>query len=285
MLDREYSLDIGENSCSVITATNKITESLPFYSFCTGHYYANKGYYTINRILEGFLLIYTVAGRGLFEINGRPVPLEAGSIVLVNCMQTPHQYRSDDEAWESYFLRFGGAGCPAYFDVICGEEPFAIVQMNLSGQTGKQFEDIISLSMDYSPVASLQICRAITEILTGMAAASNSGKKINPAMQNVIRQADWYISKNYGRKITVDEIGQFVHVSPFHLIKIFKKYTGYSLHEYLNIYRISRSVDMLCGTDLRVQEIADAVGFGSVNSFIRSFKKIKGIPPAKFRNR
>jgi AraC-like DNA-binding protein len=144
---------------------------------------------------------------------------------------------------------------------------------------------IIDRSMAYSPVASMEICLAITGLLTGMAKSACADTPPGTGAQKLIREADAFIHLNYQHNISVEDMGRFLHLSPYHLIRIFKKYTGYSPHEYLNIVRINRAADLLCESDLRVHEVAEKVGFGSVNSFIRNFKKQKGVPPAKFRER
>jgi AraC-like DNA-binding protein len=59
-----------------------------------------------------------------------------------------------------------------------------------------------------------------------------------------------------------------------------------SFSEFVNRYRIKEATDLLkseCGKNLSIAEIGMQTGFGSLNSFIRTFKQMEGMPPGKFR--
>ena len=54
--------------------------------------------------------------------------------------------------------------------------------------------------------------------------------------------------------------------------------------EYLNRYRISKSLDLLRSTDLSVTEIALSAGFGSASYYAETFRQHLGKSPREFRN-
>ena len=41
--------------------------------------------------------------------------------------------------------------------------------------------------------------------------------------------------------------------------------------------------NLLCASGIRLEELTEKLGYGSVSSFIRSFKKIVGMTPGKYR--
>jgi AraC-like DNA-binding protein len=47
--------------------------------------------------------------------------------------------------------------------------------------------------------------------------------------------------------------------------------------------RIHRACGLLNGSDLGITEIADQCGFTSVYAFSRTFRKVVGKPPTRFR--
>ena len=53
--------------------------------------------------------------------------------------------------------------------------------------------------------------------------------------------------------------------------------------EYLTLYRIEKASRKLINTDSSVTSIAFSCGFNDLSYFIKTFKKVKGITPAKFR--
>lgn len=52
---------------------------------------------------------------------------------------------------------------------------------------------------------------------------------------------------------------------------------------YLNRYRLTKSADLLRGTQLPVTKIALAVGFNNASYFAESFRKWTGKSPREFR--
>jgi AraC-like DNA-binding protein len=92
-----------------------------------------------------------------------------------------------------------------------------------------------------------------------------------------------YITENYNRNITVDEISCNAHLSKYYFIKIFRSFTGSSPYEYLINYRISIAKKELLNSSRKINEIAQITGFNDVNNFIRCFKQIVGTTPLEFR--
>ncbi len=69
-------------------------------------------------------------------------------------------------------------------------------------------------------------------------------------------------------------------MSRFNLIKAFKHAFGVSPYRYLNQVRVDHARHMLALTDQPMHMIAAAVGFGSVSSLTRAFKRFAGASPA-----
>lgn len=77
-----------------------------------------------------------------------------------------------------------------------------------------------------------------------------------------------YIERNYAEKITVAEAARLASLSPYHFCRVFKKATGRSFVEYVNLYRI---------------RIAEKAGFCTVNYFAELFKRYRGCTPSQYR--
>ncbi|MBO0996034.1 AraC family transcriptional regulator [Bacillus sp. SD088] len=92
-----------------------------------------------------------------------------------------------------------------------------------------------------------------------------------------------YLRENFYESISVEEAAKMVNLSPNHFCKVFKKVTGKTLIEYLNILRVYEAEKMLAETDWSIMEIAEKVGYESVTYFGRVFKQVKGMPPSAKR--
>lgn len=62
-----------------------------------------------------------------------------------------------------------------------------------------------------------------------------------------------------------------------------KQVTGMGVNDYINRARIERSVELLLGTDLNINEISYEVGFSYPRYFSTSFKNMKGMTPTRFK--
>lgn len=92
-----------------------------------------------------------------------------------------------------------------------------------------------------------------------------------------------YISLNYKNKVTLQEIADFTGYSKNYICAYFKKYSGFSIIEYLNGYRVKKSQEYLKTTDMSVTEISLECGFESITHFGRTFKLISGCSPLQYR--
>jgi len=64
---------------------------------------------------------------------------------------------------------------------------------------------------------------------------------------------------------------------------VFKKSTGMTLNDYINLMRLSYAQALLMRDEENVLTIAMASGFGSLSAFNKSFRKIAGMSPSDFR--
>lgn len=102
---------------------------------------------------------------------------------------------------------------------------------------------------------------------------------------DVIHKAMQYIRKNYTDKVTLDDTAWEVGLSPSYFSRVFKEETGSSFNSYLNKLRVEKSKTLLVTTELRLIDIAVAVGFEDQSYYTKVFKKQTGVSPNKFREK
>lgn len=99
----------------------------------------------------------------------------------------------------------------------------------------------------------------------------------------ITKKAIQYISKNYARTLTLDEVASHVNLNSAYFSSLFKQLTGSSFKEYLNMVRIEESKRLLANTNYSIIEIALAVGFDDQSYFSKIFKKHTGLTPKQYR--
>lgn len=93
-----------------------------------------------------------------------------------------------------------------------------------------------------------------------------------------------FIEKNYHRKLTLKELSDFSNMTPVSFNRFIKRHTGKTFVEYLNDVRIGNACRRLIEEDDNISGIAYDCGFNSIANFNRTFKRIKGSTPTKFRS-
>lgn len=124
-----------------------------------------------------------------------------------------------------------------------------------------------------------------TELLVYLIANYSNQIKSSPpesSIESFTEKARSYIYENYQQDFTLEDIARYVNISPYHLIRQFKKRFGLSPFQYLRNLRIEKAKQMLSG-EVSITQIAHDVGFFDHSHFLRNFKKIEGTQPSTFR--
>ena len=98
-----------------------------------------------------------------------------------------------------------------------------------------------------------------------------------------LRDAVLYIEGYYGDSITLSDISTNAGINHTTLTALMKEELGCTAIEYLMQYRITIAKKQLSFTDVPIKDIANMVGFKTVQHFSRIFKQHTGTSPAEFR--
>jgi len=83
--------------------------------------------------------------------------------------------------------------------------------------------------------------------------------------------------------VTYGALAEVAGMRPDTLRKGFRRNMGVSLKSYLLSDLMQKALDLLIGTDLRVREISERLGFDDVCYFEHAFTRIVGMPPLRYR--
>ena len=100
-----------------------------------------------------------------------------------------------------------------------------------------------------------------------------------------VAEAVRFLQENYSRDVSLNDIADAVHLSPFHVARLFKQALGVSPHQYLIQIRVNSARSLLeAGSGERsLAEIAGAVGFADQSHLTRHFKRLLGVTPKQLR--
>lgn len=116
-------------------------------------------------------------------------------------------------------------------------------------------------------------------LLCSKYAEERDGTEYHPPDSKRIKSVIRYIKKHISSPLTLDDIAAVVGVSKFHLSREFKKYTGYTIFEHINMMRCKES-KRLIKEGMSVSAAALSCGFENMSYFTKTYKKYMGALPS-----
>ena len=145
---------------------------------------------------------------------------------------------------------------------------------------------IRDLFAEKAPGFELLVKARLLEIWHALAARSIPASSPKPGEDRAahhIKPVLAYLQKNYRRQISLREVAEAVHMSEGHLCRLFRSVTGMTLTDYLNLYRISVSADLLIQNRYSISEVAGMTGFNNISYFNKIFRRYMHMTPTQFR--
>ena len=124
----------------------------------------------------------------------------------------------------------------------------------------------------------LQLLRETVSPRGGKLQASNAIHAEN----EIIRQAQQYVSTHIREKLSVPLVARQVDVSPSYLTALFHKNLQISPGEYIRRIKLQESKQMIRENNLNFTEIAAELQYSTVHHFSRQFKEKFGITPTEY---
>ena len=120
-----------------------------------------------------------------------------------------------------------------------------------------------------TPVVTTERFQAIVELLNVFAQyladnASRCAIANSHEEPTVVVSAKAFVHFHAEEPVTLAQVAQHVHVSPFYFCKLFKKATGMTLTEYVARVRVEKAKTLLVDPSLRISEVVYAAGLGSI---------------------
>ncbi|MCX7714448.1 MAG: AraC family transcriptional regulator [Clostridia bacterium] len=272
---RNIKKGVMEGSEIYFHTPSGLEKSMFLYPLSVGHFYCNHRYETSRIGLDNYLIIYIKNGKGLLIYEGKTTYVKKGEIIFINCNR-PHTYKSDPD-WESVWMHFNGTGAKQYYDII--EEKMGNVSYVGEGMIYQVLMSILKTFRDNEPMNEAIMSCYIQRILAELYQNTCNAKRNSGILFDVLQ----YIQENYNKNISLDDLCNLVHLSPYYFCRMFKKEMGYAPYEYIIVVRINMAKRLLKKTNKTIKEIAFETGFNSEANFIRTFKVYTNMTPGIFK--
>lgn len=114
-------------------------------------------------------------------------------------------------------------------------------------------------------------------------AVRETARETEAAEPAAVLRAIELMHRHAGEPLSVRDLAEAVHSSPYHFLRTFQRATGLSPGRFLTAIRLKRAVRLLLTTDLPVTEVCYESGYNSLGTFTRRFTETIGVAPGRLR--
>lgn len=227
-------------------------------------------------------IIYAVDGKTSVFVEGKAYMLSPGELVLVGSKKI-HRILDAGEGGTHYALIIPNTLCKnigfesAAYDL---EKPIAdekaaelvITIVKEMAEKNEYYQDAVKIAVSS---LFLYIMRKHEK---GQIPSSEKSKK---GMHKVVKETIEHIKQNIYKSISVDELAQMFGLSKFYYCREFKKITGYTIVNYINLQKCMKARNLILSSEYKIKEIAQMTGFENMSYFSRTYKKYMGCLPSQ----
>ena len=137
-------------------------------------------------------------------------------------------------------------------------------------------------------IALLEIQAAVRRVLrassraTPALPADGAGSVPAERLRQVSAMAQ-FVRDHHRSELRIADVAAAVHLTPSHAMTVFRRTVGVTLGQYVTMCRVAEAQRLLLTTSLRVTEIAEEAGFGSLSSFYEHVSAACGMTPREYR--
>ncbi|WP_248925259.1 AraC family transcriptional regulator [Paenibacillus hamazuiensis] len=243
---------------------------------------------------DSYEIYYMSSGERFYFIKDRTYHVRQGDLVLIEPLvlhRTTEAYSPNHERVLINFKKtfVGGILVDMDFDPLGMFGAFPLLRLDGKEQTqvSHMLDKMLRENKLAAPESHGLLKVQLAELLVFIHRCTKSAAAKQPEFPNTLHQkvSDIvkYINEHYAEPLSLRDLADRFHMSPFYLSRIYKEVTGFTFVEYVNQVRIKEAQKLLRTTSLNITAITEKVGYESSTHFGRVFKAITGIAPLQYR--
>lgn len=248
-----------------------------------------------NHFHNGYEMFYLISGERCFFIKDRTIIIREGDLVLIKPNILHKTTNSDLPEHERIIINFDEdflvTSKVSFLNSIHPNFNNEYVIINLSVNHRIYVEDTLNKILQevqqkhigfelYCQTLILQLFIFCSRFLE-----ENSVRPlVHPSpIHEKISEIVQFINEQYAKDLSLHYLADKFYISHYYLSRVFKEVTGFNFIEYLNSVRVKEAKKLLEESTIKVNKVAEKVGFGSITHFGRIFKEITGHAPLYYR--
>lgn len=270
---------VAPESDYFIYSPSRLALGMFLYPMQCGLFSYLPGYHLTRNSFDSFLLMYVQRGELSLTFEGQTQKVFSGQFVLIDCYKL-HSY-STEKGWECLWCHFDGITARSYYNSIVSHLG-NVFSMPDTWPVLNRLTAILKIFFEGLPVREPLLSKYLTDILTEFLLC-NPGDLHAHNYTVMAEEIITYINEHFRENIPVEELASRAGLSQYHFIRIFKRETGFTPHEYLVNTRIATAKYLLKNSKLSVKDICFSAGFSCESVFCTAFRRHLGMTPVQYR--
>lgn len=279
-----YTLDLKDKSDWLIVSAHPLMHTMGMVVQETGDFYL-KGYSMTERQgLSSFEIAQILSGEMELEFREKKYCIQEGDTLWIDCREYYRVVSQKDV--NTIFVHFDYQAAIYYFEQfyeLNGNSPR--ICLKDSRKIEKRIRQLIELYRGGDSLAKdFRAAEILFSIMTQLVLEVMPEPQEGHLCEHVL-QMTRYMQEHYQEKITLDMLSEELHISKFHLSRLFRQAMGMTPGEYLTRLRINRAKLLLRQTGDSIAAICEQIGFENPSYFIRLFRRFENSTPGEYRRK
>lgn len=230
-----------------------------------------------------YCIQYIISGEGTFFTNNVLYPIKKGDLFLIPNNRNYYYKANPDNPYNYFWIHFNGSGFKQYLDYINLSDNSPIIHNLYDEEIVEVFDAILKISTESSSLNQILLLSLGYKLLHCIASKLPSAKESDTIIEKEFcNKITNYLVEKFSDQISLDDLAEKFAFNKYHLLRIYKKHTGFTPIQFLINYRIKCACEML-KQGYAVKEAAFASGFTDIANFSVRFKKKMNISPNEFK--
>ena len=234
-------------------------------------------------------VLLLLSGQGSYSVEGKRYRLSPGDVVLLGSRSVHRPELEPGAPYERIIIYID----PGFLQQQSG--PDCDLLGVFSGQKGHVlrpsenrrkilFSIAAALERELSQegfgrdvVSRAGLLQLVVEIGRGLEESTDLPSPILPENPRILEIMD-YLEGNLGEDVDIDALTERFYISKFHMMRLFRRETGTTIHTWLTQRRLMRARDLMAG-GMSATQACYTCGFRNYSSFTRSYARHFGSTP------
>ena len=235
---------------------------------------------------NGYEIFVLLKGEGVFMVEGTGYPLKPMDIIITKSDEIHEISYDEDTEYERVVIHLEDA----FFEKLNCEEYTEIFNNRKSGENNLIDHDSVKKSELFDTLLRMEkyiksqsgtndaVIRAtIVEFVHQLNQLKTTGGEI---MSGPVKNVIEYINANISESLPLSALAEKFFMSKYHLCRSFKKYTGFTVNQYITYRRIMVVRD-LHAQGKNLSDSSVEAGFSSYSNFYKAYVKETGYAPSE----